>query len=152
MEDLINEEEFSPKKSNYNPWKSFGVFYAIAFSVVMIYSVFLKYRSNEPNYFELALITFFTPITITLIMIFHKRNNVFLPIKTIVLAVVLSMAVYFCSLLCMVIINKRDQLLREEFIIVFYIFFGLFLIGSIVTLGILLPIKRYKQKRQVSLR
>lgn len=153
MQDLINEEEFIPKKSNYNPWRSFGVFYIVASVIAISYCIFLKnFGSPEPSVLMLFFLLFFFPVIIALIMIFYKKENMSLSKKMIMLSVTLMMGVYYCSLLFMVIIANGSQMFEKDNIIAFPIFLGIIIILSIITLAIVLPVKFYKERKNKKLK
>ena len=50
MQDLLKEEEFIEKKSGYNPWRRFGVFYGITFiTIILIIAVIAYMRPERPE-------------------------------------------------------------------------------------------------------
>lgn len=153
MQDLINEEEFIPKKSNYNPWKSFGVFYIVASVIAISYCIFLKFfNPSEPNGFVLFFMVSILPVILALIMIFRKKENISLCKKTIALSVVLLIGIYCFLLLFMITINKGMQMFEQDYIITFPIFLGIIIILSIITLAIVLPVKFYKERKNKKLK
>lgn len=96
MQDLINEEEFLPQKDNYNPWKGFMVFYGI----IIICYIIGTYISDHAQNTELSwfLIILFAAIILTspFVMIFYKKMNLLLPVKTIIIAESLLISIIYC--------------------------------------------------------
>src|SRR5215203_346689 len=101
MEDLLNEEDFLSKKSDYNPWKYFRVFYGIAFlHCIAAFLLIASYNDNVP----LVLSMLVSPFIMTFVMIFTYKRISELGLKAILLAVLSLLAVYYVVLLLICLI------------------------------------------------
>ena len=147
MQDLLDEEEFIEKKSDYNPWKRFGVFYGVAFIIVILLYYAFTYAGPQNLEVLAVLILFATPIIIAFIMVFSKTKNILLPYKIIFLAILGLMGAYTMGVMLIGLYNKRTRMFTEDgllgSLVVIAVYFGL----TLVSFALMYPILRYKRKR-----
>jgi hypothetical protein len=137
MQDLINEEEFIPKKSNYNPWRSFRMFYAVTFLEFVLLVIFGMLIGDEYD-FLMALLCVFTPVATAMVMFFYKKENAFLSFKIIALGVGLQLFVFYAPLILATGIS-------EPAIAITCI--NVFLFSVFLCMVILFPVSRMSKKK-----
>lgn len=149
MEDLLKEDEFITTK--YNPWKRFGVFYIILFIVFILYYIIQEVVIGEdPDDGQLVIMLFGLPFCVSFVMIFHKKENIGLPLKTITLALLILVMTCFLSLAVIGFMNDGAIFLEEiKFV---FMFGGVYFVLFIFISAIILPVVRYKQKKKAKLR
>lgn len=85
MQDLLNEKDFTTQIPN--PWKRFRIFYAVNIAVLVVFAVLHRFVIHgEPSKLEAILIFIAMPVGSAFLMIFDKKENIYLPFKTIVIA------------------------------------------------------------------
>lgn len=104
MEDLINEEEFLPKKSSYNPWRIFKAFYAITFSELILL-VIISTQISDDYGFLVALLCIFLPVVTAKAMFFYKKENTLLSYRIIALGVVLQLFIFYIPIIAVTVIS-----------------------------------------------
>lgn len=137
MQDLINEEEFIAKKSNYDPWKSFRMFYAITFCELVLLVVF-GFQLGDEYSFLMALMCVFIPVATAIVMFFYKKENSFLPFKIITLGFFLQLFVFYAPLILVTGINDTTTAITCTYVLLFNIF---------LCLAILFPVARMSKKK-----
>ncbi|HYD92399.1 MAG TPA: hypothetical protein VEA37_13045 [Flavobacterium sp.] len=149
MQDLINEEEFIAKKSDYNPWRRFGVFYGIAFVVVIVLCLIMIYAEfgNPDKDIFIGITVLGPPVILPFIMIFHTRKNQYLPYKIIILAILGLMQAYLIGIFVAALYNKRTAVFAVEGLLAFGLLEALYIGLTILCFIIMYPILRYKRKR-----
>lgn len=98
MEDLLKEDEFFPKKDNYNPWRGFCVFYCVAlvhFAGIFFMLEYINVTGALQKIISFILLSLVTTMPFT--MIFHNKKNIHLPVKTILFSVSVLMTFYYVS-------------------------------------------------------
>jgi hypothetical protein len=108
MEDLINEEEFLPQKDSYNPWKGFFVFYVIAIVYYVVATTISKNMRGTNMVGPLNFIFGGIMVVMPFVMIFRKKKNILLPIKTILSSVCILMTIFF-------FLNIGEQMVETVF-------------------------------------
>ena len=145
MEDLLNEEEFIKKKSGYNPWRRFGVFYGVA--IVYVIGLYILNRTVSPQN-EVILIVLFLgiPFVLPFMMIFHKKAIAALPYKIILLAILGLEAVIVISLLTIVFVRMQLDIIPGD-ITMSLLMAAVYLTLGLICFALMYPILRYKRKR-----
>lgn len=92
MQDLLKEEEFLKKQ--YNPWKLFYTFYAIAVIQLLLMVAALVVMGSKVG-LKTGLAAFLMPTITVFVMFFFNKKNALLPLKTIAAGTALLFAVYF---------------------------------------------------------
>jgi hypothetical protein len=138
MEDLLNEEDFLSKKSDYNPWKYFRMFFGIGF--LHCIAAFMLIAADNDNV-PLVLLMLVSPCIMAFVMTFANKRIAGLDLKTILIAVLSLLAVYYVVLLLICLI--ADASLREMGIVTI-VFVGYFVFCAII----IAPIIRSKRKKK----
>lgn len=139
MKDLINEEEFLPKKSNYNPWKIFKVFYAIAFGELLLVIIVASLLGDDYDTL-MALICVFMPSFTAMVMFFYKKENALLSYMTIVYGVTLLLSIFYIPIITILLLEDFNLAVTISAVLLFNI---------ALCLAILFPVSWAKKKDQL---
>lgn len=105
MQDLLKEEEFVKKQ--YNPWKLFYTFYAIAFIQLLLFVVAVGVMGDNAGH-KTVLAAFLLPTITVFVMFFFNKKNALLPFKTIASGTALLFAVYYFPFIVMSIFGGNS--------------------------------------------
>jgi len=128
MKDLIKEDEFVTPV-NYNPWKSFALFYCFAIAQAGIAQLITS--AGNSSYQSRLIAGFFNMIagiTICLVMFLHKKQNLALPWPVKIKAVLLLIIINAASLLALAALSYND------FIDSFAFYFGRCVMAALIYL------------------
>ena len=141
MEDLLNEEEFL-NPVQLIPYKYFGTFCAIAILQLILGLVISTIEGL--NDFIIGLLLLLIPVIMPFVMVFMRKKNTLLPLKTIALGIALLLCMYYVPFLVIIALmgSPSDEILAC--IIVFVIDF-------MVCAGVIVPIVNARQKRNSKL-
>jgi hypothetical protein len=149
MEDLLRDDEFFPKKDDYNPWKGFILFYGFVILYFVVISALADFVRSHGVGAKATYVFGIFFLLMPFLMIFRKKKNVYLPVKTILLSVSVLATVMF--LLMMINELVKDDfyfLLVDPIPISFYLQgFGVMQVYAIVCSGIILLIRWIKLKK-----
>ncbi len=149
MQDLLKEDEFI--KPKYNPWKRFGIFYVITFVGSIAYYFVQELITGEELQDNQLMITIFgLPSCMSFIMIFNKNENIRLPLKTIALALLILMLVFFLAFVVTGFLHDFSNFIQE--IQYVFMFGGVYFLLFILISAIILPIVWAKKKRKLALK
>jgi quinol-cytochrome oxidoreductase complex cytochrome b subunit len=138
MEDLLNEEDFLSKKSDYNPWKYFRMFYGIAVLHFIMGCVLIAlFNKNIP----LILLLLVSPCIMAFLMTFLNKRIADLGLKTTLFAVILLLTIYYVLALLACLIADVSV---ENMGIVTIVSIGYFIFCAVI----IAPIIRSRQKKK----
>jgi hypothetical protein len=103
MEDLLNEDDFIKKLPEYNPWRYLAIFYAAAFTLLIVLGVSLQYLNDEEESLLIGVAMVTLPTGSTFIMVFLKKQFITLPLLTIAVAILIMLGVYYIPFIAIAI-------------------------------------------------
>lgn len=146
MQDLLSEEDFTTQIPN--PWKRFKVFYAVNLLVLVAFAVLHRYVIHgEPSKLEGILVFIAMPIGSAYVMIFDKKENVFMPFRTIILALFLLDLIYVGVVLTVGLLALGSNLFRGDDLLMLLGISGGFTLFFAVITGVILLMVKYKRKK-----
>lgn len=148
MGDLLREEEFLPKQKAFNPWKGFALFYFLGVLNVCTLFGFVKLGEvyTIPNTISqiIAISAVLAMLGMPFLMVFHKKNNILLSKRIIILSILLLMSVYGITLIAIAI--YEDGFKASTDIKINTIVMSVFLGYGILSCLIIIPIVNRKQR------
>jgi uncharacterized membrane protein len=146
--DLLKEDEFVPKKDDYNPWGGFMMFYGIAILCFIIVTYLGKYvkGTGYSNIYTFLFGVFM--IIMPFIMIFSKRKNIQLPKRTILISVFVLTTLFFCLTIIDPLIKGNDyQMITDVPFIIYVQLYTITFVYGLICSGIILLIRWRKLKK-----
>lgn len=149
MEDLLREEEFLPKQKAFNPWKGFALFYFLGVLNVCALFGFVKLVEayTIPNIISqiIAVSTVLATLGMPFLMVFHKKNNILLSKRILILSISLLMSVYGITLIAIAIFEDGFKASTDFKVIsiIMSVFLGYGLLSGLI----IIPIVNRKQKQ-----
>lgn len=140
------EDYNKTETKTYNPWPRFMLFYVIAaLHVVVTNSAIYLYKMSDTCSNLLNMVFYLILFALPVIMILHKKENHYIPIKTIFNSILLMGFVYALTTLGFLYFmeDQGDDISGMLPIILFSILIGCFLYASLCYLIVWLVIKYY---------
>lgn len=147
MQDLLNEEEFIAKKSDYNPWRCFGVFYGVVAGIILAYFIYTESTGSEVDDDILVAVLFGNPILLSFAMVFSRRNNYYLPWTQILIGIEGIMATCFITLFFVSVLDEESDMYTWDNLQVIFLILATFTGLGLLCFALMYPILRYKRKR-----
>jgi len=149
MQDLLNEEEFIEKKTDYNPWRRFGVFYGISSAIILTYFIYTEVTSDIVTDAILVGIIWANPILMSFVMVFSKKSIYNLPFKAILIGIEGLMAACYITLLFVAIIDVKTEMFTLVNLKVSFYILAVFMGLGLLCFALMYPILRYRRKRLI---